>query len=223
VAPRLNPRPSCLCGCGEPAVGRSRYAPEHRAILGAARRRLREARSYSYKRGILFDLDLEHVLELVARSWPADEGLALRRLDRSEGFVHGNVELAPVKGGRPRTATVSRLQRRLARLAQRADVAGQLYGDDLARLLARQGGLCAISGRPLQLAARLVDPRGIALLPLDPGQPVAVDNAILVCTSVAQAVGASGVHALVDLARDIVRTQDGTAHAQGAPDRRRRR
>lgn len=162
------------------------------------------ARSYSYKRGILFDLDLEHVLDLVARSWPADEGHALRRLDRTEGFVFGNIELAPRKGGRPRTATVTRLRRRLERLAQRAQLSGAIWpGSSPDRAASARSAAAPAAGGPS----------------LDPGQPVAVGNAIRVTTSVAQAVGPWSVHALVDLARDVVKTQD----APGQPGRKRRR
>lgn len=196
------PRP-CACGCGQPTVGRSRYLPQHLAVMVAARRRLRETRRYATKRGIWFDLDLETVHALVASSWPRDAELSLRRMDPQLGFIPGNVTLVPTSGGRRRAPTNARLRRRLERLACRADLAGVVDVHELAEVFVAQEGLCWVSGRPLRPDARLEDPDGIALVLKDTARPASPKNVALVTTAVAHAAR-WGVGELLGLAHDIV-------------------
>lgn len=193
----------CACGCGEPTLGRSRYVAEHFAILVCARRRLRDSRRYANRRGLEFALDLEDVHRLVAKVWPRDVDLALRRLDPRQGFTPNNVTLIRTVGGRRRGPTTARLRRRLERLAARADLFGVVTTEELAQVFVAQQGFCALSGRRLVCEARLEDPGGMALLRIDPTEPPAADNIILVTTGV-ELAARWGVQELRALARDLV-------------------
>jgi hypothetical protein len=193
----------CACGCGQLTIGRSRYVAEHFAILVASRRRLRECRRYAYKRGHEFALDLEDVQRLVAKAWPRDADLALRRLDPKQGFTSANVALVPTVGGRRRRPTDYRLKRRLERLAARADLFGFTCTDELAMIFVSQEGYCALSGRRLVPEARLEDPDGIALLRIDPTEPPLAENIILVTTGV-ELAARWGIAELRALAHDLV-------------------
>lgn len=176
---------------------------EHFAILVCARRRLRESRRYAHRRGLEFALDLEHVRRLVAKEWPRDVDLALRRIDPRQGFTPENVALVPTVGGRRRGPTTSRLKRRLERLAARADLFGIISTEELAEIFVEQKGYCALSGRRLVCEARLEDPNGIALLRIDPAEPPVAGNVMLVTTGVALAAR-WGIRELRALARDLV-------------------
>jgi hypothetical protein len=203
----LTERVHCACGCGQPADGRSRYRQDHFAVLSAARRRLREARRYAYRRGIDFSLALGHVHALVAEAWPAGEGLALRRLDRRLGFVPGNVALTPATGGRRRELGGARLRRRLERLVARTDVAGGLSVVHLLQQYEAQRGLCALTGRALLASSRLDDPDGIALLRPDVSRGVSQTNVALVVRVAAQVAERWGIEALDRLAHDVMATR----------------
>lgn len=176
-------------------------------MLVAARRRLRETRRYADRRGIAFDLDLLTVRRMVEQAWPADDGLALTRLDRRGGFSPDNVALVPTRGGRPRRTTNARLRRRFERLAARGDLSGLVSVEDLALLFAAQKARCAISGRILRPGARLSDPDGISVVLANPTRRPSPRNILLVTTCVAELANRWGLDELVALARDIVRAQ----------------
>lgn len=197
---------SCKCGCGQPALGRGRYVPDHFEILVAARRRLREARRNAWRKGVPFHLDLASFVDLVKRAWPKDRGLALQRIDRRLGYVQGNVMLAPVQGGRRSGLTPAKLGRRLQRLANRADLTGRITVAELHAVYATQRGRCAVSGRILKITPALRDPDAVALVLRDPGKPVTPANLLFVTASV-QHAARWGLSAFVDLASSTARHQ----------------
>lgn len=200
---RLTKERRCACGCGTVVPGRALYVPTHRAILIAARRRLREARRAAERRGIHFALDLEDVIALVATAWPADAGLALRRVDRNQGFVRENVELVRARGGRRRGVSRARLERRLERLAMRVDLYGVVTTEELALIFARQAGRCAVSGRVLLPLAGVDDPDGMRLLLINPGSPPSRKNLMFVTALIEHGAARWGLDAFVAHAMDV--------------------
>lgn len=222
MATRLTPRVPCACGCGEPADARSRYRGDHHAILVAARRRLREARRLASRRGHPFALGLEDVHPLVREAWPADEGLALRRIDPADGWVPSNIILSSTRGGRPRTSTQAKLRRRFERLVQRMDLQ-DLDARDLAHLFVQQDARCAVSGRLLRTNTGRGDPDSLSVALIDPGQPPTRHNIMLVTAWVAAAARGWGSDRVVEVAQDIARHQralrDGAKPRKGAGTR----
>ena len=196
---------NCACGCGMSVDGRSRYRQDHLPILVAARRRWREARRNAWRRGYDFDLTLEDVHRLVIQVWPRDEGLALARIDRSRGFVNGNVALTQMRGGRTRRTSNVKLARQFERLARRADVDGRLEVDDIAHVYAAQKACCALSGCFLRPAARLGDPDAMVMIRLDPRRPFCTGNVALVTACVASVVERWGIDRLETMAKGVVK------------------
>lgn len=173
-------------------------------MLVAARRRWREGRRYAWRRSIRFELTLQDVRRLVDRVWPRDEGLALRRINLEQGFVRGNVELVPARGGRRRGPSEAKLRRRFQRLANRVDTAGRLDADDIALIYVGQEARCAVSGRFLRPDARIGDPDAMALIVIDRGRPLSRRNAVLVTACAAAVAERWGLERLEALARDVV-------------------
>lgn len=153
--PKAGATLACACGCGSPAARKSRYFDNHREVFSAARRRLRRTRKWASQEGIEFSVGYDDIRADVLSAWP-DMGWRISRLDKSSGFVPGNVHVLRTKSSAPQRQRdfAPEEAARLIRATLPAEQASSVSAEAIAAAWRRQGGRCHWTGRPLVLTGR---------------------------------------------------------------------
>jgi len=89
----------CKCGCGEQVSGgpRARYAQGHFKIVVALKRRLKIMRDWAKKRGVDFALTIDDLRPWLVKDGKFLPGIHLERIDKDQGFIHGNLKVKNLK------------------------------------------------------------------------------------------------------------------------------
>lgn len=217
--PSIRAQTTCLCGCGKPPTGRSRYHAGHYAILKRCRTRLRKLRAYARGKQIPFDLTIDDMRGLIGHLPDVGDSVSFERQDLSRGFTRDNVLLRSHKGRKaaedmfPVTpidetklgAMVGRGVERQLRLNFKGTP--ELTFNEVVGIYNRQNGQCRVTGTPL-VVDRAVHPESLALTRKDPQGPWTTKNAILVGFALKPFIDRWGLGYLVKTAKRIARHKD---------------
>jgi len=211
---------TCLCGCGEPPTGRSRYKAGHHAILSRCRARLTRLRKYAREKQIACDLTLDDMRALIGRLPDVGASVSIERRDLAQGFTRDNVLLRAHKGGQraeemfqtqviPAGPELERMLMHIVERQLRLNFKGtpELTLEDVMRIYVDQNGRCRVSGTPL-LIDKAVHPESLALTRKDPQGPWTKKNAALVTFALKPFVDRWGESYLVKVARRIAKNKD---------------
>jgi hypothetical protein len=219
--PSIRAQTTCLCGCGEPPTGRSRYKAGHHAILSRCRSRLSQLKKYAKRESIPFALTLEDIRALIGHLPDRGDSVSFERHDLSLGFTRDNVLLRPHKGTGKRSEkifptqvvpagpTLERMLMRVVERQLRLNFKGtpELTLEDVMRVYVDQNGRCRVSGVPL-IFDKAVHPESLALTRRDPQGPWTKKNAALVTFALKPFIDRWGESYLVKVARRIAKHKD---------------
>jgi hypothetical protein len=198
-------REPCACGCGEPASRGSKYVKGHYQYWVIVRRRFRACRRYANRHGIDFTVTEQDFSDVIGDAWRALSGVAIRRIDRSVGFIKGNLCLG--KGRRRRPESPDVVLTRLQKFLGRNEVACDLTVAGLETTFHEQRGRCWYTKRPLILNMGVKHPEALAIVKIDRSGGFTQDNIRLVVRALAPMLE-WGYPYFMKLAREAVAVAD---------------
>jgi hypothetical protein len=199
-------RKLCACGCGLPVDPGEDFHPFHDVPARRARNKLNATKRYAVRNGITFALTVRDLAPRMI-GLPREASIVIRRRDVREGFEPANILLSTRQ--LPRHRRHRNLGSFMARLANSRLLKGRVTAKTLSLTFRRQRGLCALSGRALDLSGTIFERDAPAVLVRQVG------NIELITRSVFTSIANFGYDYFLALAAGVSKTQAGGTESRG--------
>lgn len=190
----------CGCGCGLLTPANRKYREDHFNLLVVSRRKWKTVRALSRRKRTSFTLALEDVRSLLLPEWPESKGWRLKRVDMGRGWEPDNVRLmrTSAEAMEAKSVASAEIASKVVWQSLPPLVQARVTQEQVAALYERQGGLCAISDKPLDVQGRKSDPDRPYLMFDEQGRPVRIVTAL-----VGRLVDDFGMERFLDLVRCV--------------------